>query len=222
MATVVSQEFERGKMFWFEPSSPEPRGTIFALMNDGQWWRGEDNWDGVSNPTAEAPSGLLTPGGGFGHAWQEQGFEAVLGFATGGEQVTEGWYNAWGSGGWTLHVGGHLIELEAGREWLPPEPEPEPAPEPEPEPTPEPEPEPAPEPEPSTGVPWRWIIMPRYAFNLDGCVSVNKCSDGTVRAQLLRPYDDDWELPPGIAVEGRFIIVFADEYAELVAVRLGL
>jgi len=94
---------------------------------------------------------------------------------------------------------------------------PEPPPEPEPIP---PEPE-APPSEPE-GVPWNWLIMPRYALNLAKAVGVNKRSDGTVRIQLDRPHDDDVDLPPGVAVEGRYILVFAGEYAEMIVARLGL
>ena len=129
--TVVRQKFERGGMLWFAPGEPEANGTIFALMDTGQWWRGEDDWDGIFELDDVSPPGLIMPKSGFGNAWAWMGFKDVLGFATSGEEVMSGHHAAW-QDGWELFVGTLVLQLRGSDEWVPPESGPEPEPEPEP------------------------------------------------------------------------------------------
>lgn len=129
--TVVSQQLERGAMFWFAPEEPEANGTIFALMDTGQWWRGEDDWDGVFELDDVSPPGLIMPKSGFGNAWAWMGFKDELGFARTEEYETTGYYKALGDG-WELRIGERRLLLPADRQWMPPKPGPEPGPEPGP------------------------------------------------------------------------------------------
>lgn len=162
--TVVSQIFERGVMHWFAPEEDGANGTIFALMDvTGQWWRGEDFWDGVMEPAVEAPPGLIMPRSGFGLAWVIQGFDDVLGFATSGEEVVSGHYVAW-QDGWELFIGGDdalVLQLSGSDEWTRPAPTPDPPSEPEPEPV-----IPIPMPEPRPGG-WVYLRELKKCVNLD-------------------------------------------------------
>lgn len=196
--TVVSQQFEWGVMHWFAPEEDGANGTIFALINttaDYIWWRGEDTWDGTSEPAAEVPEGLFVPGSGFGHAWQEQGFESVLGFAITSEHVGSGWHRALGDG-WELWVDAMRIALAADKQWKPPEPEPEPTPEPEPG----PEPSPMPVPMPGAVGGWVWLREMNMAVNLEYAAWID--------ADSLRvgQYDAVLVLPKATAVALRAFI----------------
>lgn len=173
--TVVRQLFERGEMLWFASDR-----TIFVIRDSAAgvlwtWWRGADTWDGVSKPDAEAPEGLLVPTGGFGKVWWEQGFGNALGYAVGGEVVTEGYYKAWGDG-WELHFDDLVIELPGDKQWVKPEPGPEPAP--------------IPEPGPTSGVGWWiWLEELNMPINLEyaAWVDANSLRVGQYDAVLVLP-----------------------------------
>jgi hypothetical protein len=86
---LVYQPYEHGHMFWRESDL-----SVFVLSDNairqGQptdtWWRLEDTFregEPESDPSLQAPSGLLQPIRGFGKIWRQNGFvREALGWAT--------------------------------------------------------------------------------------------------------------------------------------------
>ncbi|NDJ36680.1 MAG: hypothetical protein GYB64_18665 [Chloroflexi bacterium] len=88
-----AQQFESGRMFWFEqtgqilivfntpPEEISEENPAWLLVND-TWFTG----DPVEDPDIVPPEGFIDPERGFGKAWRETpGVRERLGWATGGE-----------------------------------------------------------------------------------------------------------------------------------------
>ncbi|PJF42748.1 MAG: hypothetical protein CUN50_02810 [Candidatus Thermofonsia Clade 1 bacterium] len=88
------QDFENGRMLWVSALADLPTGTIYAILNTGQYLRYADTWvEGVDpvQPVGieSAPSGRLAPIRGFGKAWAlNAAARNSLGWALGAESGT--------------------------------------------------------------------------------------------------------------------------------------
>ncbi len=77
---VAEQVFERGRMFWLEPSK-----EIWVASEGGQWVRYPDEFregDAEYDPALTPPAGLQQPIRGFGKVWREnEAVRQALGWA---------------------------------------------------------------------------------------------------------------------------------------------
>lgn len=77
---VAEQVFERGRMFWLEPSK-----EIWVITEDGKWTRFPDTFEegeAEYDPALTPPAGLRQPIRGFGKVWRENdSVRAALGWA---------------------------------------------------------------------------------------------------------------------------------------------
>lgn len=99
--TLVTQIFERGRMFWRDTRQ------IIVLGNNNTFWRVTDSWnEGIpdSDPNLNPPAGLQQPVRGFGLVWRDNAaFRDTLGWAQGGEfPISSTWQEFEGG---TLFVG---------------------------------------------------------------------------------------------------------------------
>lgn len=100
---AVYQPFERGAMIWFSDTR-----QIYVLTGDGRLRVYQDSFvEGMPDPGATAPEGLLTPVRGFGRLWQSLGGETgPLGWATAAEQGFDSARQAAGRTSYTTYVQG--------------------------------------------------------------------------------------------------------------------
>jgi hypothetical protein len=85
---AARQKFQRGWAYWF---SGEPKGTIFAVSDDGPWWHVADGWGGEELAAVELPAGCAPTVHGFGWAWRTQElFRELLGHALQDEESFDG------------------------------------------------------------------------------------------------------------------------------------
>ncbi|MCZ7583643.1 MAG: hypothetical protein M5R36_10110 [Deltaproteobacteria bacterium] len=87
MVSAAGEDFEGGRVYWYAapPGSPDPRGTIYVIYNDGTWETYPDTWDATqpeSDPTIVPPAGRYQPVRGIGKVWRDfPAVRAKLGWA---------------------------------------------------------------------------------------------------------------------------------------------
>lgn len=100
---AVYQPFEHGGLIWFGDTR-----QIYVLTDDGHLRVFQDSFvEGMSDPGAVAPDGLLTPVRGFGRLWQSLGSEnSPLGWAVAAEEGFDSARQAAGRTSYTTYVQG--------------------------------------------------------------------------------------------------------------------
>ncbi len=101
--SAVFQPFEHGAMIWFSDTA-----QIYVLTADSRLRVYEDVFvEGMADPEATAPEGLLAPVRGFGRLWGALGGPAgALGWATASEQGFDSARQAAGRTSYTTYVQG--------------------------------------------------------------------------------------------------------------------
>jgi hypothetical protein len=85
--SAAGEDFEGGRVYWYAaaPGSPDPRGTLYVIYNDGTWETFVDTWDEsqpASDPSIVPPAGRYQPERGIGKVWRENAdVRARLGWA---------------------------------------------------------------------------------------------------------------------------------------------
>jgi hypothetical protein len=101
--SAAFQPFEHGAMIWFSDTA-----QIYVLTDDHRLRAYQDAFvEGMEDPDAEAPEGLLVPVRGFGRLWNALGASAgQLGWATAPEQGFDAARQAAGRTSYTTYIQG--------------------------------------------------------------------------------------------------------------------
>ncbi|MBA3530960.1 MAG: hypothetical protein H0T73_03420 [Ardenticatenales bacterium] len=113
--------FERGRMFWVAGPEGSAEGTIYVLLEAGEWELYPDTWtEGQVDRTGlTPPEGMVEPQRGFGKVWREElgGVESPLGWATEFEQGGEVTVQPLLDGSYLLSFDGVIYHLPQGQSW---------------------------------------------------------------------------------------------------------
>jgi hypothetical protein len=91
---AAGQDFEGGRVFWYEAAGSYAVNQIYVAFNDGGWAVYGDTWNTslpFEDPAITAPAGCFEPVAGIGYLWRTQpGLRQKLGWAYEAEQAFAG------------------------------------------------------------------------------------------------------------------------------------
>lgn len=82
---AAGQDFEGGRVFWYEAAGNYPQSLLYVVYNDGTWEVFPDTWNTslpYDDPSIVPPAGRYAPVAGIGKLWRENpNLRAKLGWA---------------------------------------------------------------------------------------------------------------------------------------------